>query len=407
MQTGSHFNFTNIHYAEEVIEGVLSNEEAEQLILKNAGLSFIDSGKNSILLGQTDTKSARVKICTNLGVSNPINISDELSKIEVLNCLPFKPHILFDHTRKFSVDKPFWKLMTERFDGIIATAPVLACFDEEKGLDKSELLETIEYMAENGVRLMLFHPTATNELWKKASTTRIRPTTSWNGGLLYRDKQINRRDEFLITTLFNEILKILHNYNITCDIGTVFRPSRVSEALDVAHCGEIQLQEVFIKQAKAAGVFVIREGVGHISPAQIQDFCAILDKSTPIMPLPVSTDVAIGFDHIACTVAVTLIGFFTNLGIINPVTRVEHTGGVPELDDIIEALKSAKTVAHSLDLRNISSEIEVDNRVSEARQKKRSCRVSGGLFEVSSDTDSTVGCNRCDIHCPFSSVSVK
>jgi phosphomethylpyrimidine synthase len=402
MPTTTSFNLKNLSFAEEIQQGVLSLDEAQRLILQDEGLSFIDCMSNSLLLGQTSTKSAKIKVCTNIGISNADGIETELKKIESLNKLQFKPHIIFDHTRKLEMDKPFWKHMVEHFDGVIATAPVLICFDESKGLDKSELLERIAEMAENGVRLMLFHPTATGELYRIAEQIRIRATTSWNGGLLKRDIILNNRTDSLITEIFDEILKILHKYNVTCDIGTVFRPSRISEALDEVHRGELTLQEKFIKQAKAAGVFAIREGVGHISLDKIQEFCSLLDKSTPIMPLPVSTDAAIGFDHVACAVAVTLIGYYTNLGIINPVTRVEHTGGIPTLTDIIEALQTAKTVAHSLDLRNIPSEIFLDNLISDARQTKRSCRVSGGLFDNNAQTpDVSVGCSRCDIAIPL------
>jgi len=215
-----------------------------------------------------------------------------------------------------------------------------------------------------------------------------------------RDIKINKRDESIVTSIFDDILKILRKYNVTCDIGTVFRPARISEVLDEAHTKELRLQEEYIRRAKSAGVFTIREGVGHISIDKIEEFCSLLDQSTPLMPLPVSTDAAIGFDHVACAIATTVIGYYTNLGIINPVTRVEHTGGVPRLEDVLEGLKTARTVAHSLDLRNIPEVKKYDNKISDSRQQLRNCHVSGGLFDVSLDIKG-VGCNRCDIHCPF------
>jgi len=394
------YNLTNVCYAKEILQGYLTAEEAKQLIIKNEGLSFIDCGKNSLLLGKTSTKSALIKVCTNIGISNADQLDGELRKIDSLNKLPYKPDIIFDHTRGNLTEKPLWKYMLEIYDGVIAAAPVVLCFDENKGLDKNLLLEKIEELASDGVRLMLFHPTATSKLWK-AAESRIYPTTSWNGGLLQRDMLINKRKDSLITYIFDDILAILSKYNVTCDIGTVFRPARISEALDDAHRGELELQEYYIKRAKDSGVFTIREGIGHISLGKVEEFCSVLDKSTPIMPLPVSTDSAIGFDHIAGATATTLIGYFANLGIINPVTRLEHTGGIPSYDDIIEALKTARTVAHSLDLRNIPEVYKYDDFISDKRQKGKSCRANGGLFDVNQNQTGDIACDRCDIHCPF------
>jgi phosphomethylpyrimidine synthase len=400
MHNAAQYNLKNLNCTEEIKRGYLTVDEAKSLITQDKGLSFVDCGERSLLLGKTSTKSALIKVCTNLGISSRKHLNDELKKIELLNQLSYKPDIIFDHTRGKLTKKPLWKYMVEMFDGVVAVAPVVLYFDEEKGIDEKELLEGIEELASCGVRIMLFHPTATNNLWEKAKS-RIWPTTSWNGALLKRDMKINNRKESIITYMFDDILKLLKKHNVTCDIGTVFRPARISEALDEAHKGEIELQEQYIKLTKNAGVLAIREGVGHVSLDRIEEFCSLLDNSTPIMPLPVSTDVAIGFDHIACATATTLIGYFANLGVINPVTRVEHTGGIPTYEDIVEALKTARTVAHSLDLRNIQAVSDYDNTVSDLRQMEKSCRVSGGMFSIpKNDTDGTI-CDRCDLHCPF------
>lgn len=78
----------------------------------------------------------------------------------------------------------------------MAVSHVIACFDEEKGLDPHFLLESIEEMTSNGVKLMLFHPTATNELLEKAQN-RLWSTTSWSGGLLLTRHEYNNRKEQL------------------------------------------------------------------------------------------------------------------------------------------------------------------------------------------------------------------
>jgi len=168
MVTAAKYNLTNLCFTEEIKRGYLSAEEAERLILLDEGLSFIDNGAGSLLLGQTKTKSALVKVCTNLGLSSEADLKEALYKIDVLNKLTYKPDIVFDHTGKYATTKPFWRYMVENFDGIVATSPVVVCFDETKGIEENMFLESIEEMAASGVRLMLFQPTATREIWETA-----------------------------------------------------------------------------------------------------------------------------------------------------------------------------------------------------------------------------------------------
>lgn len=392
--------FVNISNTEEVTKNYISCEEAKGILLQDSGVSYIDSPIKPLLIGRSKEKSMLIKICTNIGISSASQLTNELNKIEKLNSLSYKPDILFDHSRKGLVEKPLWRYMLENYNGVIATAPVIACFDEEYGLDRLRFLETVECMAESGVKLMVFHPTATLHLWELAKN-RICASTSWNGTLLYRDMQINHRTEPIVSELFDDILCILRKYRVTCDIGTVFRPARVSEALDEVHIAELFQQEKYIQKAKDAGVFTIREGVGHIPVNKVKAFSRLIKHNTPLMPLPVSTDAAIGFDHIACAVSATALGMYTNLGIINPVTRIEHTGGIPSFEIIDEALKTARVVAHSLDISNSTNAIEFDNQISDIRQRQRLCCAGGGLFDYLRDENSQNSCNRCDVQCPL------
>jgi phosphomethylpyrimidine synthase len=176
-------------------------------------------------------------------------------------------------------------------------------FDIKKGIDKNELLEIIEHMASCGVRLMLLHPTTSRTTWKIAESTRKNPSTSWTGTLLYKGMIINKRADNIVAENFDDIIKILKKYNVTFDVGSTFRPSRISEALDEAHIAELKAQEVWIRKIKQLGVFCIREGLGHIELNKIPKFAEIVDNTTPFMPLPVATDASVEFDHVSCAIA--------------------------------------------------------------------------------------------------------
>ena len=402
------YNLSNIGHAEEIKKGYISIEEATASILNNDGLSFIDNGENSKLLGQSKKCSALVKVVSNTGISEKTQIDEELRKIEQLVSLPYAPDMIFDHTSRGivgekSLDDNLYAKIAKEYGKrvVVATAPIMMAFREGKGIDVNELLEIIEHMAFSGIRFMLFHPTTTREIWSIAEQDRIKPSTSWTGSLLFEDMVINNRETNIVAENFTSILKILKKYNVTCDIGTTFRPARIKEALDDSHRKELEEQEKWIKVVKENGVFCVREGVGHIPLNKVNMFANLINQSTPIMPLPVSTDFAIGFDHVSCAIAMTAIGMKCNIGLLNPVTDKEHTGGVPNYSDILLGLKTARTVAHSLDLKNCPQTQIYDDKIADSRQNRRTCVVDGGLFNVNGiSANSIIGCDRCG-NCPF------
>jgi phosphomethylpyrimidine synthase len=404
------FDLTNLCHTDEVRLGILSVEQITNLLTKNKGLSFIDNGECSKLLGQTAEGSAFIKVAINTGISHISQLESEKEKIEKLFSLSYFPDMIFDHTHSGvdaarEWDKRLYAYIAQNYSekAVVATTPIIEVFDPAKGVDKNELLEIIEHMATCGVRLMLFHPTTSRDIWRIASIIRKNPSTSWTGILLHNDMQLNNRANNIVVENFEDILKILKKYNVTLDIGSTFRPSRISEALDEAHIMELKEQEFWIAKAKNAGVFCIREGLGHIELHKIPKFAEIIDSSTPLMPLPVATDVSIGFDHVSCAIAMAVLGLHCNIGILNPVTRMEHTGGIPSINEIIEELQTIRVVAHSLDLCNIPKCQEIDNIVSDIRQSGKTCVVSGGLFHEykENDVNARKECDRCGFQCPL------
>ncbi len=231
------YNLSNLCHVEEVKKGYISIEQATTSIQNNDGLSFIDNGACSKLLGQSQNGSALIKVVSNTGISSRRQLSAELKKLEKLVSLPYAPDMIFDHTSRGvvgerSLDENLYAHIAKEYGSrvVIATAPIMVAFQKDKGIDIKELLEIIEHMAVCGVRFMLFHPTTNREIWAIASRDRIKPSTSWTGTLLYNDMLINNRTSNIVAEYFDDILKILKKYNVTCDIGTTFRPARIKEA---------------------------------------------------------------------------------------------------------------------------------------------------------------------------------
>lgn len=210
------YDLSNLCYVEEVKKGYITVEQATARINNNDGLSFIDNGNNSKLLGQSKNGSALVKVASNTGISHKNQLDDELRKLDKLISLPYAPDMIFDHTcrgvlAEMKLDEHLYARITKEYGHkvVVATAPVMVAFREGKGIDISELIEIIEHMAMCGVRFMLFHPTTTRETWKIAEQSRIKPSTSWTGNLLYDDILFNNRETNIIAENFDLIMGIL------------------------------------------------------------------------------------------------------------------------------------------------------------------------------------------------------
>jgi phosphomethylpyrimidine synthase len=186
-------------------------------------------------------------------------------------------------------------------------------------------------------------------------------------------------------------------------IGAAFRPSSIFEALDEAHVQETILQAQFISAAKAAGVPVIQEGLGHIRLSDLARYVALIEANeVPFMPLgPMVTDAAVGFDHVVSAIGASQLGMLGFAQMINSVTREEHTGRVPSHRSILEGVMAARTAAHAINISRFAPVEALDRSVVEGRAETRSCVVAGGIFNHSEIEPTKHGCNRCSFSCPL------
>ena len=72
--------------------------------------------------------------------------------------------------------------------------------------------------------------------------------------------------------------------------------------------------------------------------------------------------------------------------IINSVTREEHTGGIPTVDSILEAINAAHVVVKIIDSVRFFDKVNV-----ESSQRLKNCLGK----------DDNIGCERCREECPF------
>lgn len=392
----------NLARTREVQGGLMNEQDIANLVNSGACISYIHHNEYPLLIGP----QMLLKVNTNIGVSDVTNLEVELRKLKYISELRFAPDTMMDHTY-VPVERPLWKYMVEEFKGPVGTLPHYSTFDVNDGIDKERLLETIEEMALGGVSFMTLHPTATISLLEIAKECRRIPTTSRGGAVVLKDAILNNRDENIFVDNFEDILKIFKKYNMTLSVGTTFRPACINEALDRVQMEEIREQKKYIDIAKASGVNVIMEGIGHISIDLIPDYCKLINRyNTPLMPLgPMPTDATIGFDHVTSAIGATVTVLNGNVGIINSVTREEHTGNVPSDESIVEGLKTARVVAHSINVARFPKYREIDNAIAENRANNRSCVIKGGIFANEEVNEEGSGCSRCRYECPLTILS--
>lgn len=392
----------NLLQAKEVKSGLISVHDITKLFDSDSCISYIHHDKFPLVIGP----QMLLKVNTNIGVSNITSLEIELRKLKYLAGLKYAPDTMMDHTY-VPVERPLWKYMVEEFHGPVGTLPHYSTFVADSGIDRGRLLETIEEMAQGGVSFMTLHPTASVSLLEIAKKCRRIPTTSRGGGVVLKDAILNKRDENIFVDNFSDILKLFKKYNMTLSIGSTFRPACINEALDLVHLEETKEQKKYIDFAKANGVNVMMEGIGHISHEMIPNYCDIINKyNTPLMPLgPMPTDATIGFDHVTAAIGATIAALNGNVGIINSVTREEHTGDVPSDESIVEGLKSARVAAHIINIARFPKYREIDDVIAYYRANSRSCVIKGGIFSDNTVNENGAGCSRCRYECPLTILS--
>jgi phosphomethylpyrimidine synthase len=381
----------------EIRDGLASL--AEMLARCEDGSALVLRGRrHCVALGD----GTMVKVNTLLGCSNIKDLDQEIWKVDKLSSAKYVPDMLMDLSIVRPA-KPLYEVMIDRFGGPIGTLPHYLCYKPRRGIDKILLMEEVNRQAEAGIGWMTLHLTARKELFEKACRLRRSPTTARGGAIVIEDMYIRGSSEGILGDMFDDLMKVFRRFGVVLAVGTVFRPSNIFEALDEVHLEETSLQGEYISAARKAGVSVIMEGVGHITLDRIPEYVRITKGrfKVPFMPLgPIVTDAAVGADHIASAIGAAYMALIGGADAINSVTREEHAGGVPSCDAVLEGARTARIVAHSVNITRFGALKAVDLVTVRRRSEHETCVVHGGLLETPHD-GSTPGCARCGTQCPL------
>lgn len=333
-------------------------------------------------------KGTRLKINTSIGIGNTRDIGTEIDKIKAISKFDIKPDIVMDLSI-IPIKDRLYKIIQEEIGCAVGTVPIYTCFDPRIGFQKNRILEEIERLGEDGVSFVTLHLTADLSIYRKSLNRNI-PVVSRGGSLLLRDMIKNNREQNILIECFEDICKIIKKNKMAISIGTTFRPSTLFDALDSTQLDEIEIQKSFIKKLHEMKIPTIMEGIGHIALKDIREYVELIREKNyvPIMPLgPIPTDRAAGWDHISAAIGASYMAMENGADIINTITREEHMGGIPTIDSIYEALKTAEVVV------KVVSDSRFFHQYNKAMDyKPMNCMENNSFVK---------GCSRCGYECPF------
>jgi len=326
-----------------------------------------------------------------IGATVASDYDAEIKKLDALSSTAQQPDIISDLSLTSS-HLPLWKRIISETQFVAATLPIYSVPARNARIDSTELLDRSIEQMEGGVGLLTIHPTTTRETLT-LSNSRIVPYTSRGGGIVIRDLLTrNTADDNVYLQILPELVNCARKTGTVLSLGASFRSANIFDSNDAAQQAELAMQKRLADEISSAGVDVIIESPGHAAPKSI----AIIGKQLmalgyPVMPLgPIPTDMAIGQDHIAACIGAVLLGIAGAAHILAAVTREEHTGGVPTLESILEAVAAARVAAHVLDLHRLDDS-GADMDIVTQRQKYHTC-IAGKV---------TRGCSRCGVACPL------
>lgn len=356
--------------------------KVKNIKLKN-NCGFIEVGKNKKTL-----------VNCLLGANNINSYKEELVKIEKIKKLSMKPDIISDLSiKRRSLTDSLWYRITKETSFVSATLPIYGVSKKDNKIDEKELLDIIIEQMENGVGMITIHPTANKKIWD-LSKDRMVPITSRGGGMVIKDLIAkNFTEENIYLKLLPDIIKHAKKNNVVLSIGATFRSANIFDSNDNAQLSEIKNQIKIAEEIYKNGVGVVLESPGHARPRDIKNISSILKQTGfPIMPLgPIPTEISIGMDHISAAIGAAIMGLEGCTNIISAVTREEHTGGIPSIESMIEAIITAKIVAHIIDIHRID-DVNEDLDIAKIRAESHTC-----IFGKK-----TKYCDRCNELCPLS-----
>lgn len=316
----------------------------------------------------------RTKVNVNLGISGDlIDPEVELEKVRV--ALELGAEGIMDLSNHGKTQE-FRKQLLEMAPVMIGTVPM---YDAIGYLEKAlisitpqDFLDVVRRHAEDGVDFVTIHAGMNRRVIESFKETgRLMNIVSRGGSLIFAWMEATG-NENPFYEYYDDVLEILHEYDVTISIGDAMRPGCGYDATDAGQIAELIEIGKLTKRAWDAGVQVMVEGPGHMAIDEIAANMKLqkrLCHDAPFYVLgPLVTDIAPGYDHITAAIG-GAVAASSGADFLCYVTPAEHLR-LPDVNDVREGLVATKIAAHAADIaKGIPGARDWDNRMSDARRR--------------------------------------
>ncbi|MCX7981804.1 MAG: phosphomethylpyrimidine synthase ThiC [Syntrophales bacterium] len=302
-------------------------------------------------------KGLRTKVNANLGTSQDrVDIELELKKVSV--CVEAKADAIMDLSTGGNI-REIRKKIIEHSPLVVGTVPIyqaaieiLAAGKAIRDMEADDIFRVIEEHGQDGVDFITVHCGVTKRsVGALSEQGRLLGIVSRGGSILANWMACTGRENPLYEE-YDRLLEIAKRYDMVLSLGDGLRPGCLADASDRAQIQELVTLGELAKRAKAAGVQVMIEGPGHVPLKEIEANILMektLCEGAPFYVLgPLPTDIAPGYDHIACAIGGALAGA-AGADFLCYVTPSEHLR-LPTLDDVRDGVIAARIAAHIADL---------------------------------------------------------
>lgn len=321
-------------------------------------------------------KGLRTKVNANLGTStDSFGLDQELKKVRV--ALEAGTDTLMDLSTGGDISRIRSKIL-HICPVPLGTVPIYQAVIEtiaETGalvkMTEDKIFQVIEKQAQDGVDFITVHCGVTQEtLARLKMQGRLTDIVSRGGAFLTTWMVANDRENPLYQQ-FDRLLDLAAKYDLTLSLGDGLRPGSLADATDRAQVQETILLGELTMRAWERDVQVMIEGPGHVPIDQVEANVLLEKKlchGAPFYVLgPLVTDVASGYDHIACAIGGALAAS-AGADFLCYVTPGEHLR-LPTVQEVREGVIAARIAAHAGDIaKGVKGALEWDLQMSSARK---------------------------------------
>ena len=316
----------------------------------------------------------RTKVNVNLGISGDL-MDEEMELEKARIALELGAEGIMDLSNHGKT-REFRRKLLAMSSAMIGTVPMYdASGYLEKpliGITAQDFLDVIRAHAEDGVDFVTVHAGMNRRVIESFKETgRLMNIVSRGGSLIFAWMEATGNENPFYEH-YDEVLEILHEYDVTISIGDAMRPGCTYDASDAGQIAELIEIGKLTKRAWDAGVQVMVEGPGHMALDEIAANMKMekrLCHNAPFYVLgPLVTDIAPGYDHITAAIG-GAVAASSGADFLCYVTPAEHLR-LPDANDVREGLVATKIAAHAADIaKGIPHARDIDNRMSDARRR--------------------------------------